>query len=272
MKDRLAVFLLFLVVTLLGCNKPQVIGKWKREFGPELEKEFGPEINGFGNLTLNADSTYLIAGDGHKDTAGDSIPGWHVGHDQRGKWRLEKDKLFLKLENLEPGIYLGYDIIELTRKKLVLLSPFDKGDTTKYIVYSRIINFSHQKSPAMRDEGDKKDVVSFFQDLYKNFNDRKIDLVISEMTDDVKWANGMEGGFVYGREGVREYWTRQFKMVSSKVVPVKIEKEKDFIKIKVHQVVHDMQSNLLADEYVYHLFKLKEGRIAEFHIGEKTKN
>ena len=28
------------------------------------------------------------------------------------------------------------------------------------------------------------------------------------MRPDVKWANGLEGGFVYGRNAVREYWTR----------------------------------------------------------------
>ena len=35
-----------------------------------------------------------------------------------------------------------------------------------------------------------------FKTLYQNFNDRKIDLVINEMTDDVQWANGMDGGIV----------------------------------------------------------------------------
>src|SRR5439155_11851771 len=60
---------------------------------------------------------------------------------------------------------------------------------------------------------------NFFQELYKNFNDRKIDLVISKMTENVKWANGMEGGYVYGHNGVRDYWTRQFTMVSSNVTP-----------------------------------------------------
>ena len=32
-----------------------------------------------------------------------------------------------------------------------------------------------------------------FRELYKNFNNRQIDLVISQMTTDVKWANGMDG-------------------------------------------------------------------------------
>ena len=111
----------------------------------------------------------------------------------------------------------------------------------------------------------------FFQELYKNFNERKIDLVISKMTDDVKWANGMEGGYVYGHNGVREYWTRQFAMVSSNVTPLAIEEENGVVRIKVRQVVHDLNGKLLADETVHHFFHLKENKISEFDIGEETK-
>ena len=117
-----------------------------------------------------------------------------------------------------------------------------------------------------------EDAENFFQELYKNFNDRKIDLVISKMTDDVKWANGMDGGYVHGHDAVRDYWTRQFTMVSSNVTPLEIETEKGISKIKVHQVVHDLNGNLLADELVYHLFHLQENKIAVFEIGEKIKN
>jgi hypothetical protein len=111
-----------------------------------------------------------------------------------------------------------------------------------------------------------------FEELYKNFNARKIDLVISRMTDDVKWANGMEGGHVYGHKGVKEYWTRQFTMISSKVTPVEFEVKNGIVKIKIHQVVHDRDGNLLADEFVYHLFRLVEDKIAQFDIGEKINN
>lgn len=109
---------------------------------------------------------------------------------------------------------------------------------------------------------------NFFKELYENFNDRKIDLVVSQMTADVKWANGMEGGYVYGTNAVREYWTKQFKMVSSKVTPLEINMENGTIKIKVHQVVHDLNGDLLADETVYHFFNLRENKIAEFDIVE----
>ena len=109
----------------------------------------------------------------------------------------------------------------------------------------------------------------FFQDLYENFNERKIEIVISKMADNVKWANGMEGGFVYGHEGVKEYWTRQFKLIKSNVTPLEIEVENETAKIKVHQVVYDLNGKLLADELVYHYFQLADNKIVSFEIGEK---
>lgn len=88
-----------------------------------------------------------------------------------------------------------------------------------------------------------KTTIQLFRELYKNFNNRQIDLVISKMTPDVKWANGVDGGYVYGPDGLREYWTQQFKIVHSQVIPLKIDVENKFVKIKVHQVVHDLEGN-----------------------------
>jgi ketosteroid isomerase-like protein len=113
---------------------------------------------------------------------------------------------------------------------------------------------------------DMKDVRKHFEDIYDNFNKRNIDLVIDNMTPDVMWANGMDGGFVYGHEGVREYWTRQFKLVSSNVTPLEVKEENDEVTVKVHQVVHDLDGKLLADEIVTHIFKLREGKITRFDI------
>jgi hypothetical protein len=114
-----------------------------------------------------------------------------------------------------------------------------------------------------------KSIESAFKNLYQNFNDRKIDLVINEMTDDVQWANGIDGGYVFGHDGVREYWTRQFGLISSTVTPLETDEENNIVKIKVHQVVYDLNNNLLADEIVYHYFTLKNNKIARFDIGDK---
>ena len=115
-----------------------------------------------------------------------------------------------------------------------------------------------------------EDIRSFIKHIYKNFNERNIDLVIANMTIDVQWATGMDGGYVYGRNNVRTYWTKQFSLVSSKVTPLQIDDKSNVVKIKVHQVVHDVNGNLLADEIVYHLFTLKDGTIARFDIGDKN--
>jgi hypothetical protein len=112
----------------------------------------------------------------------------------------------------------------------------------------------------------------FFGELYRNFNNREIELVISKMADHVKWANGMEGGYVYGQNEVRAYWARQFSIVSSNVTPLEIATENGAVKIKVRQIVHDLNGKLLADELVYHFFRLQGNKIAEFDIAEKIEN
>ena len=117
-----------------------------------------------------------------------------------------------------------------------------------------------------------ENIENYFKDLYRNFNERNIDLVISKMAYDVKWANGMDGGYVYGHDGVKEYWTRQFKLISSNVTPLNIDMLMDIAKIKVHQVVYDLSGLLLADELVYHYFQLDGDIITAFEIGDKVIN
>ncbi len=90
------------------------------------------------------------------------------------------------------------------------------------------------------------------------------------MTDDVQWANGVDGGYVYGHDGVYEYWTKQFELVSSNVTPLDIDEKNNFVSIKVRQVIHDMNGNVLSDGIVHHFFTLKNGKIARFDIGERV--
>jgi ketosteroid isomerase-like protein len=58
--------------------------------------------------------------------------------------------------------------------------------------------------------------------LYAAFNRRDIDAVLERLADDVRWANGMEGGHVEGVPAVRDYWTRQFTVIQSQVEPERI--------------------------------------------------
>ena len=60
--------------------------------------------------------------------------------------------------------------------------------------------------------------VELLKRIYDRFNARDIDGVLAVLADDVAWANGMDGGHVHGREAVREYWTRQWTMVSVQAI------------------------------------------------------
>jgi hypothetical protein len=111
-----------------------------------------------------------------------------------------------------------------------------------------------------------KDWNTFFKTIYQKFNSRNIDFVISNMTTDVQWENGMDGGYVHGHDGVREYWTRQFKLVSSSVTPLEITEHSGRVVIKVRQVVHDPDGKLLGDDIVRHIFTMKGEKIARFDI------
>jgi hypothetical protein len=104
---------------------------------------------------------------------------------------------------------------------------------------------------------------------YRDFNARNIDAVVSQMHPEVAWANGMEGGHVYGKEAVRAYWTRQFTTLNPQVTPLSIRPDNSgqWI-VEVHQVVHDIKGNLLIDTTVYHTYRFREGLIARMDIGQ----
>ncbi len=109
----------------------------------------------------------------------------------------------------------------------------------------------------------------FLQNLYDAFNKREIETIISAMHPDVKWANGLEGGFVYGRDAVREYWTNQFKQIQPELETLKFETdEAERNVVTVHQIVKDLEGNVLADAEVRQIFTIKDGLITLYEIGE----
>jgi hypothetical protein len=109
----------------------------------------------------------------------------------------------------------------------------------------------------------------FLQNLYEAFNNRELETIISVMHPDVKWANGVEGGFVYGRDAVREYWTNQYQVIQVQLETLKFEKdEHNRNVVTVHQVVRDLQGNLLADTTVQQIFAIENGLITLYEIGE----
>lgn len=114
--------------------------------------------------------------------------------------------------------------------------------------------------------------------MYDCFNARDIDGVLGALTDDVAWANGMEGGHIHGREGVCEYWTRQWAIVSPHVEPISFGRASDgSIVVEVRQSVRDLQGRPLQDQThglrdkaVGHVFYLQEGKVTRFDIRDAS--
>ena len=110
---------------------------------------------------------------------------------------------------------------------------------------------------------------SLLKAAYSAFNARDIDGALATMQPDVEWPNGMEGGFVYGHEGVRAYWTRQWGMINPHVDPVSFKLESaGRIAVGVHQVVRDLSGKVLKDCMVEHVYSLENGLICRMDIRE----
>ncbi len=107
------------------------------------------------------------------------------------------------------------------------------------------------------------------RNLYDAFNRREIETIISSMQSDVKWANGLEGGFIYGRTAVREYWIEQFKNIQPELRIIKFETdERNRDVVTVHQVIKDMEGNLLADATIRQIFTIENSLISLYEIAE----
>ena len=111
------------------------------------------------------------------------------------------------------------------------------------------------------------DEVDLVKHVYDRFNARDIETVLAAMHEEVIWANGMEGGHVHGGDEVRGYWTRQWTMIDPHVEPVAFAHNPEGeVVVEVHQVVCDLNGNLLADKMVGHVFRIENRLIKRFDI------
>ncbi|MCV9944463.1 nuclear transport factor 2 family protein [Rhizobium sp. BT-175] len=108
--------------------------------------------------------------------------------------------------------------------------------------------------------------------IYASFNARDIDAVLAVLSDDGPTA-WMAATF-HGRQAVRDYWTRQWAVISPHVEPVTFEETPDgAIAVEVIQSVFDLdgrplegQSHGLKDKTVTHIFRMEGDKIVRFDI------
>jgi hypothetical protein len=107
------------------------------------------------------------------------------------------------------------------------------------------------------------------REVYAAFNARDVDAVLAQTTADVDWPNAWEGGRVRGRDGIREYWGRQWAAIDPTVEPTGFEARADGrLAVSVHQVVRDLDGKLVAENDVCHIYSFREGLIARMDVEE----
>ena len=108
---------------------------------------------------------------------------------------------------------------------------------------------------------------SHLRGLYAAFNARDIDTALAGMTADVDWPNGWEGGYVKGHEEIRDYWTRQWAVVDSRVEPVAFTDRPDGdVEVLVHQTGRDAAGTLLFDQQVLHVYTYRDELVERMTI------
>jgi hypothetical protein len=80
----------------------------------------------------------------------------------------------------------------------------------------------------------------------------------------------LERGRVHGHKGVREYWTRQWKLINPYVETINFTANEDgTIRVTVHLVVRSLDGNLMVDENVSHTYLIENRLIRRMDFGDE---
>ncbi|HYO84023.1 MAG TPA: nuclear transport factor 2 family protein [Bryobacteraceae bacterium] len=102
---------------------------------------------------------------------------------------------------------------------------------------------------------------------YSAFNRRDVDGALAVMSENVDWPRASEGGRVIGKEEIRAYWTRQWAEFNPHVEPIEvIDHDAGRTEVKVHQLVRNLNGDILSDQVVLHVFTIANGLIQRMDI------
>lgn len=116
-----------------------------------------------------------------------------------------------------------------------------------------------------------EDPKTIIEQAYSAFNKRDIEGALALMTQEVSWPKASEGGKVVGKEEIRAYWTRQWGEFDPHVEPLEMtEEDRGKTRVRVHQVVRNLQGEVLSDSEILHVFTVHSGLIAALDLGDEA--
>ena len=114
-------------------------------------------------------------------------------------------------------------------------------------------------------------MITHFENLIKKaylaFNSRDIGTALSTFHPNVQWPKAFEGGYVSGHDEIRTYWTKQWTEINPTVEPVGFnQRTNGTFEVTVHQIVKDLQGNIIFDGKVKHIYMLEDNLLRRMDI------
>ena len=112
---------------------------------------------------------------------------------------------------------------------------------------------------------------TLIEQAYLAFNERDVEGALALMSDDVSWPKASEGGRVVGKDEILAYWTRQWSMFDPHVEPREVvDLGAGKAEVRVHQLVKNLQGDILFDSEIRHVFTFEDDRIKRMDLKDET--
>jgi SnoaL-like domain len=111
-----------------------------------------------------------------------------------------------------------------------------------------------------------EDKVRLLSDLYRAFNRREIDRVLSALSPSVRWPNVLEKTELRGHAAIRAYWLRQLETIEPRVEPVEFEERQGAVAVRVRQVVTVKATRQVTESSVTHTYHFDGGLVVSMAV------
>ena len=105
------------------------------------------------------------------------------------------------------------------------------------------------------------------RNAYNAYNARDIEAAVALMAPDVEWPDVAKGGFVHGRNEVREHWREQFAAADPRIEPLEFHERPDGqLAVEVRQQVFSTHGSPVSDERLTHVYAFRGGLIGRMDV------